>query len=185
MGQVDVRVVEHRRGVVPHCAPEVLGVCSGRHLEGLLLHADVVRQVDLDLHHDAQRPVASYDPGEDLPVGVPARVNHGAIGQHDGKRPDHEHERPEADVSPVYVHPHGAAHREVGVRLHDGDGEPVGIDRCLQVTPAHAGLHAGPLVRDVDLEHPVHRPHVEVQARRARGLATHAEAPTSDRHRTR
>jgi hypothetical protein len=82
------------------------------------------------------------------------------------------------------VHAQRAADREVGVGLHDLDGQVVRIDELLDVAPARAGLHADRALARRERQHAVHRAHVEVQAARAGGLAAHAEAAAADGHRS-
>src|SRR5207245_469710 len=84
-------------------------------------------------------------------------------------------ERAEADVASVDVDADRAADAEIGVGLHDADRQAVRVDEALDVAPADAALHADRLGDRREGDHAVERPHVEVQAARARGLPAHAE----------
>ncbi len=111
---------------------------------------------------------------------MPVRM-HLAVGQHDLHAALHAHVDPVGHVRRAVVErvADHAPPPEIGDREHQP--VPAGLDRLVEVEPAHAGLHDGVGALLVDLEHAVHPPqahdHRAAHARSRPAVAVVAAGP--------
>src|SRR5262245_47022437 len=82
------------------------------------------------------------------------------------------------------VHAERSSNGKVGVSLHDFDRENMGVNKTLNVAPAHPGLHPNRATQGRELDYSVKISHVQMQAARAGRLTAHAEPAASDRDRS-
>ena len=85
-----------------------------------------------------------------------------------------------SNVTSVHIDTQGSADREIGIGLHDLDGQVVRIDVLLNFTPGDARLYRDLPFPGVEGNDVVEFPHVELQSVVDSGLPTHAVAATAD-----
>jgi hypothetical protein len=137
---------------------------------------------EVHVENDAEKPVAAEDERKELRVFGPAASRDRAVRFHEAQRFDGGGDRRVVVLPTVAVDADRAADAEVVVRLHDGRGKSMGIEKRHDVGPAGAGADAqNPLVR---LQvHAPKRQHIEDDAAGVDRVPAHAMPRAGDRHR--
>ncbi len=128
--------------------------------------------------------VAPDHTSEHVRVASPARLDQRAVGKEHVEAANGTDQWTLTHVSAMHVDRHRAADGEVGVGLHDLDGEVVRIERFLDVAPPCAGLDRYGLGDSIEGENALELPHIDLQRPWLGGLPTLAEPSATDRNRT-
>jgi hypothetical protein len=105
----------------------------------------------------------------------------GSIGEEDVDFSDGPDEGAFADIASVDIDAEGSADGEVGVGLHDPDGEAMRVDLFLDLSPSGAGLDGDGACFVVEMKDLVQTSEIDVKGVRVADLAALAESSASER----
>src|SRR5262245_57543470 len=181
--RVEVSVVEDGAGGIADLSHEEIAVRRHGQSSDGPRNPGIVREPEGRIDDDAEATIAAYAAVEELGVFGPTRRDELSIGQDHPDGLDRVDERALTHVATVRVHAERPADGEVRIRLHDLDGQVVGIDGFLNLAPGDTRLHGDALALRLERDDVIERTHVEVQAVCDRDLPAHAVARAADRDR--